>query len=217
MIRRTGIIKTRCWTMRRSEFMPETMSLPRRGPELVREATGEGVSESVRIFLASKASLYAASDKVDGIVNDFGAGIPTRLTPINARTDDGSMNVGVRQIYQGAWNPVMGFSDIYSVQIWTILHDPAMLAHPYTGSSVPVRSSWHIETLGPHGAFDVPQDAMLWNASEQRWAAVKPGTSAASVVTYDLQYSRWHHGSEMDINDLLYALYFTLEWGIGTA
>jgi len=181
--------------------------------DLVRMATSEGISESVRIFLASKVNLYAANDNVDGIINDFGAGIPTRFTPINARTATDSLTVGVKQIYQGAWNPIMGFSDIYSVQIWTTLHDPAIFVHPYNGDSVPVRSDWYIETLGPHGAFAVPQDAMLWNTTEQKWNTVKPGTNATSIVTYDLKYSNWHHGAEMDINDLLYALYFTLEWG----
>ncbi len=45
---------------------------------LIEDATMEGVSESVRIFLASKTDQYVANDSVDGIINALGAGVPTR-------------------------------------------------------------------------------------------------------------------------------------------
>jgi len=85
---------------------------------LIKQATKEGVSESVRIFLASKTDQYVANDGIDGIINALGAGVPTRFTTMNAKSEDNSLVVGVKQIYQGAWNPVSGFSDVYSNQIW---------------------------------------------------------------------------------------------------
>ena len=50
--------------------------------DLIRKATREGVKESVRIFLASKIDQYVVNEKIDGVINDFGAGVPTRFTPI---------------------------------------------------------------------------------------------------------------------------------------
>jgi peptide/nickel transport system substrate-binding protein len=39
------------------------------------------------------------------------------------------------------------------------------------------------------------------------------GKKATSKVTYDLLWSNWHNGQKMDMNDILYSVYFTQEWG----
>ena len=117
---------------------------------LIKDATKEGVNESVRIFLASKVDQYVANESVTGIINALGAGVPSRFTPINAGSEDDSLVIGVKQIYQGAWNPVAGLGDIYSNQIWTILSDPGMYGHPFTGEIQPLRTTWTIETNGLH-------------------------------------------------------------------
>ena len=181
--------------------------------ELIRDAVVLGITESVRIFLASTIDLYVAADGVDGIVNDFGAGVPSRFTPINARTDTGDLTIGVKQIYQGAWNPVMGFSDSYSNQIWGIISDPAAFKHPFTGETFPVRSSWSVESGGPTGRIDLPDDAVMWDVGTQTWSAIPANATAMSKVTFDMKFSDWHHGIQMDMNDVLYSLYFLAEWG----
>ena len=55
--------------------------------KLIQEAVVEGINESVRIFLASKIDQYVVNEKTNGIVNDFGAGVPSRFTPINAKNN----------------------------------------------------------------------------------------------------------------------------------
>ena len=62
---------------------------------LIREATKEGVNESVRIFLASKVDQYVSNENVDGVINALGAGVPSRFTPINVQTPDQSITIGV--------------------------------------------------------------------------------------------------------------------------
>ena len=89
--------------------------------ELIQEAVVEGINESVRIFLASKIDQYVVNEKVSGIVNDFGAGVPSRFTPINAQSNEDELVIGVKQIYKGAWNPVIGLTDSYSRHIWGII------------------------------------------------------------------------------------------------
>ncbi|MFQ6025801.1 MAG: ABC transporter substrate-binding protein, partial [Nitrosopumilaceae archaeon] len=181
--------------------------------ELFREATKEAVKESVRIFVAAKIDQYVSNEKVEGIINDFGAGVPSRFTPINVRTDSGSLTVGVKQIYQGAWNPVAGLTDTYSRQIWDTVSDPAIFKHPYKGTSIPVRSDWMVVTAGPDGELDVPSDVIRWDPSQQKWIEVGSGQKAISKVTFDLLFSNWHNGEPMDMNDVLYTLYFAYEWG----
>ena len=181
--------------------------------DLFRKATKEAVKESVRIFIASKIDQYVVNEKTDGVINDFGAGVPSRFTPINARTDSNSLTIGVKQIYQGAWNPIMGLSDTYSRQIWDTLYDPGVFKHPYTGDTFPIRTSWEIETAGPNGKLTVPEDAITWDPPSQQWKKVGPEIESTSKVTFDMTFSNWHHGQPMDINDILYSLYFIFEWG----
>ena len=181
--------------------------------QLIQEAVVEGVNESVRIFLASKIDQYVVNEKVKGIVNDFGAGVPSRFTPINAQSSNNEFVIGVKQIYQGAWNPVMGLTDTYSRHIWGIISDPATFKHPFTGETFPIRAEWQVETAGPNEKLTVPQEAIIWNPYLQKWDYVTPDTLATSKVTFDYKFSNWHNGQEMDINDILYSLYFTIEWG----
>jgi peptide/nickel transport system substrate-binding protein len=184
--------------------------------QLIQQAVVEGVNESVRIFLASKINQYVANEEVKGIVNDFGAGVPSRFTPINAQSSSSEFVIGVKQIYQGAWNPVMGLTDTYSRNIWGIISDPATFKHPFTGETFPIRAEWQVETAGPNEKLTVPQEAIIWNSSFQKWDNVTPDTLATSKVTFDFKFSNWHNGQEMDINDILHSLYFTIEWGTQT-
>lgn len=184
--------------------------------KLIQQATVEGVNESVRIFLASKIDQYVVHQGTYGIVNDFGAGVPSRFTPINAQSDKDELVIGVKQIYQGAWNPVMGFSDAYSRQIWGILSDPVTFPHPFTGEIIPIRGNWKVETAGPDGKLDLPDDAIIWDPYIQNWKNVPEDAQAVSKVTFDLKFSNWHNGQRMDMNDILHSLYFTIEWGTQT-
>jgi peptide/nickel transport system substrate-binding protein len=184
--------------------------------DLIKESIADGISESVRIFLASKIDQYVANEKMEGVVNDLGAGVSGRFTPINSRNNEGELDIGVKEIYQGAWNPVMGFSDKYSRQIWGIISDPITFKHPFTGETFPIRANWNVETAGPNGKLNVPDDAIMWDPVEQQWKKIPPGTQATSKVRFDFKFSNWHNGQKMDMNDILHSLYFAVEWGTQT-
>jgi peptide/nickel transport system substrate-binding protein len=179
---------------------------------LLKESVSEGIKESVRVFLTSRTDQYVSNEKIQGIVNDFGAGIPTRFTPINARSDSDSLTIGVKQIYQGAWNPIGGIADLYSRNVWDALQDPGMFKHPYTGENISIRLGWKVDS-NPENPLAVPSDAIKWDPQQQRWVQLGNGVQATSKVTFDMRFSNWHNGQPMDINDILYALYFAYEWG----
>ena len=183
---------------------------------LIREAVAEGIGESVRVFLASNTDQYVAGAHIDGIVNDFGAGVPSRFTPINARGQGDELVIGVKQIYQGAWNPVMGLTDSYSRHIWGVVADPGAFKHPFTGETFPVRADWRVQTAGPGGALELPPEAITWSPESQAWVHVAANATATSRVTFDLELGGWHNGQAMDMNDILHSLYFTVEWGTRT-
>jgi len=182
--------------------------------ELIQEAVIEGITESVRIFLASKVDQYVVNQNVEGVINDLGAGVPSRFTPINVKTNDDELVIGVKQIYQGAWNPIMGLTDTYSRHIWGIISDPITFKNPFTGKTFPVRAQWEVETLGTNEKIKVPTEAKIWNTILQKWNNVPANTLATSKVTFDFEFSNWHNGESMNIDDILHSLYFTIEWGI---
>jgi len=184
--------------------------------QLIQEAVIEGINESVRIFLASKVDQYVVNQNVEGVINDLGAGVPSRFTPINVKTNDEKLTIGVKQIYQGAWNPIMGLTDTYSRHIWGIISDPITFKHPFTGETFPVRAQWEVETSALNEKIKVPIESKMWNPSLQEWDNVPTNTLATSKVTFDFEFSNWHNGESMDMNDILHSLYFTMEWGIQT-
>jgi peptide/nickel transport system substrate-binding protein len=184
--------------------------------KLIQDAVVEGVNESVRVFLASKIDQYVVNEKTSGIVNDFGAGVPSRFTPINAKNDNDELVIGVKQIYQGAWNPIMGLTDSYSRHVWGIISDPATFKHPFTGETFPIRATWEVESEGPNNKINIPQEALMWNPIIQKWEKVGADAQSTSKVTYDFKFGTWHNGEKMDMNDILHSLYFTVEWGTQT-
>ena len=185
--------------------------------QLIQEAVVEGIDEAVRIFLASKIDQYVVNEKTSGIINDFGAGVPSRFTPINAKNNDNTeLVIGVKQIYQGAWNPVMGLTDSYSRHVWGIISDPATFKHPFTGETFPIRATWKVENDGPDSKINIPQESKMWNPVLQKWTNVEADSQSTSKVTFDFKFSNWHNGEKMDMNDILHSLYFTVEWGTRT-
>jgi peptide/nickel transport system substrate-binding protein len=190
---------------------------------LLRSAVKDGIQESVRVFIATNIDPYIATKNVKGLINDFGAGITSRLSPVNSRLANNSttLNIGMKEIYVGAWNNIAGFSDRYAVIEAADLTDPAVIVHPYNGEVIPFRTPWtDIQTNGPHGKLSVAPGTIIWDPINQHWKKVGSNngnnSTAISKVTYDLIYSRWHNGVMMDKNDLLYSSYFGHQWGTNT-
>jgi len=183
--------------------------------ELVRNATKAGIQESVRIFVAQNTEPYIAESDVKGLINDFGAGITSKLSLINAQPPDlNLLNIGVKEIYQGAWNNVGGCGDTFCTSIYSALGDGATFTNPYTGEIIPMRNFWtNITTTGPIERMKVASDAQTWDPYSQKWKNAGNDTFALSKVDYKLLYSKWHHGITMDRSDILYPLYFAFEWG----
>lgn len=181
--------------------------------ELVNEAVTMGMQEAVRVFVNQKTDPHVATASLEGLVNDFGAGITSKYSLINARPAEGnSLDVGVKQIHQGPWNSVGGLSDIYSRDIYFLVIDSGTFRDPYTGEIVPIRTEWtDIETEGPDGKLAVPEEAVTWDPAAQGWA--HSSEEATSAVTFDLVFSNWHHGQPMTAADVMYGQYFTFEWG----
>ncbi|HSF00200.1 MAG TPA: ABC transporter substrate-binding protein [Nitrososphaeraceae archaeon] len=181
---------------------------------LLNEATKMGIEESVRIFLVKNVDPYAVSSSITGLVNDFGAGITSKYSLLNAKSErDDYLKIGVKQIYQGAWNNIGGFGDTYSITIYSNIADSATLRHPFTGEVISMRNQILNSTSnGPFERIPIHPDTIRWN-STLGWIPIEKNSTSLSKVTYKILYSNWHNGIPMDKSDLLYSLYFMYEWG----
>lgn len=180
---------------------------------LVRQALALGMQEAVRLFLVATADTYVAGEDVNGVINHVGGGISHSLTLTNVQVPSDELTVGVRLLSQSSWNVVAGLSDVYSLDIVGPLGLPSSVGHPHTGDTIPVAVQREAVTAGPDGMLDVPPDAIRWDPYEQRWVELGEGAMAVTAVSLNYTFGNWHHGQPVDMNDILYGVYFGHDWG----
>ena len=188
---------------------------------LLQQAESVGLQEAVRLFFARSFDPYISSSKISGLINDYSAGIANKLSLINAikqDTNNSTLNIGMKEVYQGAWNNVKGCADFYCRIIYSLIADTPTISNPYSGDPEPSRNQWtHLVSKGPTDRVLVPPDAITWNPHNQSWDKNKnQSNSALSKVTMQPLFSKWHNGEIMDKYDLMYSYYFPFEWSTDT-
>ncbi|HYO29234.1 MAG TPA: ABC transporter substrate-binding protein [Thermomicrobiales bacterium] len=180
--------------------------------DLYRQMTGMGIDESVRLWLATAIQNFPVRDAVENLTEDVVGGPKSPLS-LREATVAGSPELRVGHLWvwtdRTTWNPVGGFGDVYSSDIYKNLVDPPILSHPFTGLPIAFRADFAVETAGPEGTLPVPEDAVLWDAAGDRWVPVGAGIEAVSKVVYD--YARYfgtpfHHRQPISPADLVYSI-----------
>ncbi|MCD6457990.1 MAG: peptide-binding protein [Thermoproteales archaeon] len=185
--------------------------------ELYRKATEMIIQESVRVWIATQLAINPARKEVKGLTNDLGAGLRSPLNPREVYVPGkDTVVVGHNWVWTEAtvWNPIGGHDDVYSVDIWRAIYDPAMWRHPFSGEPIPFRLDYAVETAGPDDKLNVPPDAFMWDAEAKAWKAVGEGVTATSKVTFDLSKyigTKWHNGQEITWEDVLFSIYQTYD------
>ena len=188
---------------------------------LLQQAESIGLQEAVRLFFARSFDPYISSSKISGLINDYSAGIANKLSLLNAikqDTTNSTLNIGMKEVYQGAWNNVKGCADFYCRIIYSLITDTPTISNPYSGDPEPSRNQWtHLVSKGPADRVIVPSDAITWNPYNQSWNKnTNQSNSALSKVTMQPLFSKWHNGETMDKYDLMYSYYFPFEWSTDT-
>jgi peptide/nickel transport system substrate-binding protein len=177
--------------------------------QLYRVATEMSIQEGMRAWVATQLTSYPISVNVKGFTNDVGAGLRGiwNIREMNV-PGKSTLNIGHLHVYTArtVWNPVGGFTDVYSVDIMYATWDPWTWFNPFNGEPIAFRAPYAVETAGPDGKLSVPADAFIWDASAGAWKLVGPGASATSKVTFDLSNyigTKWHHGMSFSWADVL--------------
>lgn len=190
---------------------------PEERNQLYREMTRISIDESVRIWLATIVNSLPASDKVVGITQDISAG-PKSIWTLREAYIPGKDTLTVGNLWiwteRSTWNPIGGFGDVYSNDIWQNIHDPPLWRDPFTGIPLPFRATYDVTTAGPADKLDVPADALLWDAERDAFVPVRSGVKATSKVIFDYSLyfqSNWHNGQPITMADVIYSIQQTFE------
>lgn len=180
--------------------------------QLVEQAVELGLKDSVRIWLVTQKTVFPHSAKLTNIAYDLIGGPYTLFALRTARlgTDvGGSITVAQRVLFVSLWNTApgeSGFTWLYDAIIRYIVGDFGVWYHPHTGSVIPLRGQFKVNTAGPNGKLDVPADAITFNPETKSWVKVGEGVKATSKVTFTYNLGKWHHGQNMTMADILYGI-----------
>jgi len=154
-------------------------SLEDRG-SIMRQALQMAFEESVRTFIADQIEPYPYNSRFPPFAYELAVGPATPFTFYTVRDPNaagpsgtgGSLKIAQKLMYQAAYNPIRGFTDVYSINIANIVTDLGVWPNPHTGTYMPVRSAFTVTTAGPTGKLDVPADAETWDYMNHKWATV---------------------------------------------
>ena len=181
--------------------------------QLYIDITKACLDESVRLWVVTSVNNIPAKSNIEGITEDIVTGpkgiwtLREAYNPANPK----ELNVGNLWVWTNrtTWNPVGGFGDVYSNDIWNNVRDTAITTHPFNGKPIPFRANYKVETAGPDNYLSLPADAFSWDTTNNLWAPVTTGTMATSKVTFDYSKyfkSQWHHGQSINMYDVLYPM-----------
>ena len=186
--------------------------------EIYRKATEMIIQEAVRIWIATRLEIHIASSRLIGLTLDLGAGL-RGLWNLREVVKPGSNIVKIGHLHvwtsRTMWNPVGGFMDVYSVDIWVGVHDPWVWPHPFSGEYMPLRVKYTVETHGVAKPMEIPTTAFMYDKATHSWVPVPKGLKAISKVTFDLSKyigTRWHNGISISWADILYNLWQDYEF-----
>ena len=180
--------------------------------QIYEEITEISLQESVRVWLATIVNSLPTDNNLQGVTQDISAGPKSIWTLREAHIPgEDTLTVGNLWVWteRTTWNPVGGFGDLYSVDIWNNVHDPPLWRDPFTGVPIPFRAEYEVTTAGPEGKLDVPSDAKLWDAENDEFIPVGDGIQATSKVIFDYSkffQSKWHHGQPITMADVVYTI-----------
>ena len=194
-------------------LMAEYTSMEERN-EWVEELARLCLQDSTRIWCVWQITPFPYHKSLTNIAYDITGGFYSLYTLRTARFTEeaggpvgGTCKAGDYLLFVSAFNPVGGFKWLYDALIERVVYDPGVYIHPHTGRYIPVRATFKVETAGPGGTpIEVPEDALLFNASTLDWYKVGANVTATSAVTFNFIFGKWHHGQDMTMADIFAAL-----------
>ena len=127
---------------------------------------------------------------------------------------NGTLQLGVRDRSDAAWNPVAGFTDQMGRLVWAAVGDPAMIHFPFNASWMPNRvQSTVAKVEGQSGGIRVPADAIVPQPGTGAFQRAGARAFSSSKIEYEVLGSPFEDASNFQLADLIYPFAFTYRWG----
>lgn len=193
--------------------------------ELMAEAIGMSMEDSVRIFLIDNIQPFAYRKEIE-VAGDLAGGFGNPLWSRTLKIKDqvgGLVKASDREAAVQPWNPVAGTNWLYDTHILTSVVDGDYIFNPYTGLPMPNRfvsatlellegaktiSSSDWLELKLVNKIEVPSDAWYdWDVANQKVIFAPAGTTARAKATVNygdvIGKVEYHDGSVMTLADWL--------------
>ncbi len=174
--------------------------------DLQRACTSLGMKDGIRSFVTAQTDVYAYNDVLSNTAFGIFAG---NLQPFALRTTmkngvaGGTLNIA-QPVHTGSgWNAYGGHQDVYSVYAQVTIQDFGTYSHPHTGLTIPVRTPFTINNVGPLGTHDVPTSAQAFNVSSNLFENVTAGLTTGAYVDFDMLFGEFHHGEAITMTDVV--------------
>ena len=166
-----------------------------------------GIQMAVRIGLGLSLTPIYTLPNISGIYPCFSEGTGLSfLTYIEENSSN--TTIGEPYLTQGALNPVAGFTDYYSMQLFNALFTPPALTVPGTAYPLPYIFTYKIINITRNATIPVPSDAMWWNPEKQEITYVPPNTTAEMAVIYNFaplfKNDKFVDGQNITLADIIY-------------
>jgi peptide/nickel transport system substrate-binding protein len=173
------------------------------------------LNESYTVYIVTKEQIFAANKKVEGLtISDFTAiRLLQNLREINIPGKD-KLVIGTKETYtkDSPLNYNYFATNIYRMDLKMALMDFGVWSNPKTLDYEPLRWDYEIETAGPEGKLNVPEDAFMWK--DGKWNYVGKDVKAITKISFDLSRyvgTNWQNGEEITWADVLYSLAYNYE------
>ncbi len=198
-------------TMGKKLYRGEFVSKEERD-QLYQDMVSAALDESVRVWLVTALQSFPVRTEIENLTEDLVSG-PRNTFALRGANIPGSDTIRVGNLWvwteRTTWNPVGGFGDVYSSDIYKNMIDPPTINHPFTGLPTPFRADYTVETAGPDGTLPIPDGAVIWDSAQDAWTPVAPGSVAKSKVTFDYTkylQTTWQHGPAITMADVIYPI-----------
>jgi peptide/nickel transport system substrate-binding protein len=172
--------------------------------------------QAVRVWQVANSFPYPVLSSVNNYMPSiFGLEWPLGTKFAYSTLHPDTLKVGMLHVTVQDWNTYNWYVQVWLYDVDVLqgwVGDPFAGANPFSGEPMPLRGGWYVE-LSPNGSaiFPVPPNAVIWNATLDKWVDVGPGQYAKAVVylyfngTWIGQY--WQDGQPITMADIIFYYY----------
>ncbi len=212
--------------------------------EDIRKMLEIGIQDSIRAFITNNLEYFMVnSQDVDIPVYGKQTGLWSAWGLRTATAQDGTITAlefsSTGALFMSAWNPILGFNDVYSSLIWDQVHSFGMYPHFETGIPTETTASYSVTTDYNKddegnivGNLQVPDNAIVFDPVENKWIPINQAVAEGKTyipgvedlanaggkvpvkVVFNYAPIKWHYGEDFSIFDVLGSMAFSYEWAV---